>query len=193
MMSEIKRSRGRFVLLTMSGSLLCLALMIFLFDPLPLLSDIISVARVRWELPRAKQRWQAQDISSYQVDVQGAVPLLCLLDGELTVRDHQIIQVRMRENALIPTTPLHLVDPIQWDRNGCSFEDLTVENMFERVETSLEQVKFLGAPLSVKFDKELGYIAEYRFGRASRGGIFGYRLSDCCTWFEFSNLTVISP
>jgi hypothetical protein len=192
-MSEIKRSRGFFALLTISSCLLCLALMLILFDPLPLLSDIISVARIRWELPRAMERWQAQDISSYQVDIQGAIPLLCFLDGELTVRDHQLIQVRMRENPYIPETPLHLVDPIQWNMNGCSFKDLTVENMFERVETSLEQVKFFGAPLTVKFDKELGYITEYRFGRASRGGIFGYRLSECCTWFEFSNMNVPAP
>jgi hypothetical protein len=192
-MNPKKHFRSRIILSGIGGSLLCLLLMVVLFDPLPLLADIISVTQIRWELPRAMERWQAQDIASYQVDVQGAIPLLYFIDGELIVQDHQLIQVRTRENPLIPETPLHLVDPSQWDGYGCPIKDLTVENMSERVETSLDQVIFFGVPLTVKFDKELGYITEYRFGRASRGGIFGYQLSECCTWFAYSNLTIPTP
>lgn len=187
-MSGNKRTRSRNALLIISGSLLCVLVLMLLFDPLTLVSDIISVTRVRWELPRAKQHWQAQDISSYQVNIKGAIPLLCFLDGELTVQDHQLTQVRMRENPLIPETPLHLIDPDQWDLSGCSFRDLTVESMFASVDSSLETAKF-GAPLTVKFDEQYGYITEYRFGRTSGAGIFSPTVSECCTWFEFSNLT----
>jgi hypothetical protein len=181
------------LLLSIGGSLLCLLLMVVLFDPLPLLADIISVARIQWELPRAMDRWQVQGLPGYQINVQGAIPLLCFIDGELTVQEGKLVQVRMRENPFIPDSPLHPVDPIQWDRNGCPYQDLTVENMFERVESNVEKIGLFGAPLIVKFDDGVGYITEYHFGRSSRGGIFGYQLSECCTWFAYSDLTVPAP
>jgi hypothetical protein len=65
--------------------------------------------------------------------------------------------------------------------------------MFERLDAGLRGVGGFGAPLIVEFDEQWGYITEYRFGRASRGGVFGYAVSECCTWFEFDDLTVFAP
>ena len=193
-MLEIKSGRRLFLfLLAVSVSLLCLVLMVVLIDPLPLLTDIISVARIRWELPRAMERWDSQGISDYQMHVKGAVPLACILDGEFSVQDGQLVQVRLRENALIPETPLLTIDPGDWDTYGCPFQDLTIEGMFDRVESSLQQAGIFGAPLTVQFDETTGYITEYRYGHSSRVGILEPRVSECCTWFEFSNLAVPAP
>jgi hypothetical protein len=185
--------RRRAVLLVAGTSLLILLLLIVLLDPLAWLTDIFSVARTRAELPRAMERWEAQGISGYQINVKGFVPLACIIDGELTVQDGHLVQVRMRENPLIPEAPLHPVDPDKWDMPGCSCHDLTVAAMFERANKLLQEIRPFGAPVVIKFDEALGYITEYRFGRSSRGGFLGYRSSECCTRFEFSDLTVVSP
>lgn len=43
------------------------------------------------------------------------------------------------------------------------------------------------------FDKERGYVTENRFGRCSYGGVFGYTISERCTWFELDELTALTP
>jgi hypothetical protein len=168
-------------------------LLIVLLDPVPLVSDIFSVARIRLELPRAVARWRSSGISSYRMHVTGAVPLACIIDGELTVEAGRLVEVLMREEPFAPDSPLQAVEPAEWRSSGCSYEDLTVESMFERLETSLAGLAMFGAPLTVRFDEERGFITEYRFGRASRGGVFGYTLSECCTWFDFDLLAASDP
>lgn len=176
------------------GGALGIVLLAFLFfDPAAFITDLVTTARIRWELPAARERWMAQDIKSYRVDIKGAVPLSCLLDGELTVREGDLAAVRMRSNVFVPESPLEIVDPEDWLPWGCPFQDLTVEKMFERVETLLQNTGPLGGPLRVSFDGQLGYIREYHYGRASYRGLLGAAISDCCSWFEFDNLEIISP
>ena len=164
-----------------------------LFDPLPLLSDMVSGVRIRWELPRALGRWESRAPSSYRIHVKGAFPMVCFVDGELTVRDGRLVGARMRANSLVPDSPLQDVGPSDWQRPGCSYEGLTVERMFERVAANLEEAGVFGVPVIVQFDEEWGFIAEYRFGRSSVGGILGPTVSECCTWFEFDNLSALAP
>lgn len=99
----------------------------------------------------------------------------------------------MRQNPLVPDSLLLQVDPRDWQGQGCLYEDLTVERMFDRVEAGLRGVGAFGAPLTVQLDAEWGYIPEYRFGRAPRGGYFGYAISERCTRFEFDELTALTP
>jgi hypothetical protein len=192
-MTQPIMGRSRTFWLVLVVSLLCLLLLVLLLDPLPWLADIVSIACIRWELPRAMERWEAQDLEDYQVVVKGAIPLACLLDGHLTVRAGTLSEVRMRENPLVPDSPLTVVNPEDWDRSSCPFKDLTVEAMFARLEGNIGNLRFFGAPLRVKFDHDAGYVTEYHFGRASQGGIFGATISECCTWFEFSDLTTLPP
>jgi hypothetical protein len=115
-----------------------------------------------------------------------------MIDGELTVRAGRLSAVRMSQNPLQADSVFLPVDPSQWQRPGCSYEDLTVEAMFDLVERGLKDVGWFGAPLTVRFDEQTGFITEYRFGRSSRGGVFGYSVGECCTWFELDDL-VASP
>jgi hypothetical protein len=175
------------------GSLLFLALAVILLDPIPLFSDIANSVRLRLQLPPATARWQSSGPSTYRIHVKGSVPLACLVDGELTVHDGRLVDVRMREDPFSPDSPLLPVDPARWQRPGCSYQDLTVESMLERVRLGVEGAGLFGLPVAVRFDEGLGYITEYRLVRASRGGVFGYTLSECCTWFEFDSLTIADP
>lgn len=191
-MTRSRLSRGPILALAIGGSLLGLVFLVVLFDPLPLFSDIISVARIRWELPRATERWEAHAPSSYQIHVKGA-SMACFVDGELSVQDGELVRVRMRTNPLVPDSALVDVDPSRWDQAFCSYEGLTIEGMFERAQRGLEGIGAFGEPLSIEFDDGWGYITSYRSGRASGGGVFAPNVSDCCTWFEFDDLQVPAP
>jgi hypothetical protein len=190
---QIKLRRRRALLLAAGMLLLFLLLGMALLNPIPLLSDIFNIVGARAELPHAMGRWKTQGVSDYQINVKGYVPLVCLIDGVLTVHDGHLTQVLLRENTRIPEAPLHPTAPDQWDRPGCSYQDLSVGAMFERVDAILQEIGPFCAPLAIKFDETMGYITEYRFGRSSRGSMLEPRVSDCCTWIEFSDLTVISP
>jgi hypothetical protein len=192
-MAHLRSSRFRKWAGLTAGILLGLLLLQVVFDPLPMIKDVANIIRIRWELPRARERWESHAPPSYQVHVKGALPMACFVDGELSVRQGQLVGVRMRANPLVPGSPLRDVDPSEWQRSLCPYEDLTVEGMFERVEADLGRLGGLAQPLDVRFDRELGFIADYRSGRASQGGILGGTVSECCTWFEFGDLTASNP
>jgi hypothetical protein len=188
-----KPRRFRASSFVIGGSLLCVLLVVILFDPVALVSDAIAVARIRWELPRARDKWEARALATYRIHVKGAVPLACFVDAELTVRGGGLAGVRSRENPLVPDLPFVQVSQDDWEVQGCSYEDLTIEDMFLRVEADLERIGILGGPLVVKFDENRGFVSEYRSGRASYGGILGATASECCTWFVFDNFTESPP
>jgi hypothetical protein len=179
--------------LAIIGSLVLVVVLSVFLDPLPVAMDALNTARVRRQLPLAMERWQSHSLSNYRIHVKGSVPLTCFVDGVLTVRDSRLVAAQMRENPLVPDSPLFPVDQADWDRQGCSYEDLTVERMFERVKRELSGAGVFGVPLTVRFDEETGFITEYRFGRSSRSGVFGYGLSECCTWFEFDSFVASAP
>lgn len=192
MMSHSRSRRLRKWLRITAALLLGLLLLQVVFDPLALISDAVSVLRIRWELPRALERWEANAPSSYQIHVKGA-SMACFVDGELSVQLGELVRVRMRTNPLVPESTLVDIDPGKWDQAFCSYEDLTIEGMFERAQRGLEGIGAFGEPLSIEFDDGWGYITSYRSGRASGGGVFAPTVSDCCTWFEFDDLVVPAP
>jgi hypothetical protein len=139
------------------------------------------------------ERWRSRGSSTYRLHVKGAVPLACFIDGELRVEDGQLVDVRMRQNPLIPESPMLPVDPSGWSPEVCPYEDLTVEGMFQRVQEDVARSGPLGASLTVRFDRETGYVTEYHNGRGSWRGLFSPAVSDCCTWFSFDGLTFSPP
>jgi hypothetical protein len=144
-MGQIAPMRVPRFLSAVLGSLLFLALAVILLDPIPLFSDIANSVRLRLQLPPATARWQSSGPSSYRIRVKGSVPVGCLVDGELTVHDGRLVDVRMREDPFSPDSPLLPVDPARWQRPGCSYQDLTVESMLERVRLVRDEVQALRA------------------------------------------------
>lgn len=185
--------RRKGVLPALVGTVAAVAIMIALFNPVSLWGDLFNAARVRWELPRAMGRWRSRGGATYRLHVKGGVPLACFIDGELSVQHGQFVDVRMRQNPLIPKSPMLSVDRSGWSRQGCAYEDLTVERMFQRVQEDLARSGLFGASLRVRFDRETGYVTEYRNGRPSGGGLLEPTASECCTWFSFDGLTLSPP
>jgi hypothetical protein len=178
---------------TLLGLPLFLALLWILLDPLTLFSDVLNAAQIRRGLSPAMDRWLSHRPSGYRVDVKGSIPPSCLIDGELSVRDGHLIELRVRETPFVPDAPLLPVDRSAWQNQSCPYEDLTVERMFERVETTLASTGAFGLPLTVQFDEGRGFITQYKLVRSSRGGIFGYHLGECCTWLQFDGFAEATP
>ena len=192
MSAEPRPGRRRIILFVAVGlalSLLCVAVV---FDPVAVATDAMGVVRVRLELLRARDRWASAAPAGYRIHVRGAIPLSCLVDAELTVRDGALSEVRARQNPLMAESPLVEVSQDQGSAAGCSYKDLTIEAMFDRVEAALKGTGGLVAPLEVRFDPEWGFITEYRYGTASQSGILGPSVSECCTWLEFDRFAKIS-
>lgn len=164
-----------------------LVLLQFLFDPLSLAGNIIQLNAIRAQLPAAKELWQSQGITDYVIDVEGSVPLTCLIDATLTVEQGELVAV-MGRNPLDKTSPLLPLEPADWDRPYCSYSQLLIPRMLERVERDLEETEFTAAALEVSFDPELGFVMEYAYDTCYRRGLLNPMVSECHTWYTFSNL-----
>ncbi len=153
----------------------------FLFDPLTYLLNIGKLTAVRAELPLAKSRWESHRILDYAIDVRVSKPPVCWLDLTLIVRKGQfsaIAQQRRSDN-------LH--EPM------CSYNDLTVDNMFRRVEQELRSINAGQDAITVAFDNEYGYVSQYQYAAGYRLGLLtAVSVGDCCSTYVFSNFQPIA-
>jgi len=181
------KSAGRWrAFIAVSAVLVLMGLAYILYDLYTVHIGVFNIARAHRELAEAVMRWESRGIHDYRISVQGFVPLNCLIDGELTVRDDQLDSVLMRENPLIEESQLVPVDRSRWESPGCPYEELTILRMFDRVRSDLSDPRNLGMDLIVRFDGRMGFITEYRQDRSNLVGGPGGMVSECCTWFEFS-------
>ena len=154
-----------------------------LFDPIAIIKNSARLSRIRAELPAAEARWRAQDMSDYEIDVQGS-SFACHIRGTLSVRGGELVAVAMREDPSDPTSALVPVDPEAWHIRGCAYEEMTVPRFFERVERTLEEISVADATVSVTFDNELGYVTEYSYAAGYRRGLLNPVISD--GWVRYS-------
>lgn len=134
-----------------------------------------ELAQIRAELPLAKAQWAVQDIASYDVTVTGGVPLACLLEVTLQVRDGNVVAFSERAMVGQPVT-----QPLP-DESPCSYQTVLISEMFKRVEERLAQVDLAETYLIVEFDPVYGFVADYQTGCTDR------QITDCGSHFTFSD------
>ena len=164
-----------------------------LLDPLSIIENAVTLARIRAELPDAEALWRAQGISDYEVDVQGG-SFVCRVSGRLSVRDGELVAVATRQDPSDPSSELVEVDSSRWHSPGCEYEGMTVAGAFERVEQILEEISVGDESLHATFDDELGYVTVYSYGAGYRRGLLNPVVFDDGAWFSFGNLRpIIGP
>ena len=164
-----------------------LALIELLFDPLAWIQNINHVAQIRAELPAAASRWQAQGIEDYDIQVKGFVPLSCMIEAVLTVRSNELAAVMKRKIPWDETSPWEPAPSKDWDAPFCSYRQLAVSAMFERVRQNLAAADLSMDALEVKFDPTYGFVASYDHRTGYRQGFLNPAVSECCVWYTFSN------
>ena len=131
----------------------------------------------------AKANWQTQAIQDYDITVRGFVPLACLYDASLTVKEGGLSEVRVGD------PPTKVLEKDAWGL--CLYSQLTVDGMFEKVEESLSTTNPLEAELIVEFDSDIGFVTKYEYNYGYPRRFIGPVVGDCCVRYEFSNFSTI--
>jgi hypothetical protein len=158
-----------------------------LFDPLAWTKNVGTAAQIRAALPLARSRWQAWGIADYDLEVKGFVPLSCMLAARLKVRNHDVAAVEARQTPWDEHLPWEPVAQSQWDLPFCSYAQLTVAHLFEKVERSLAEADLSVDALEVQFDPIYGFVTSYNYRSGYRQGLLNSVFSECCVWFAFSH------
>jgi hypothetical protein len=168
-----------------------LAIVEVLFDPLSWLLQMDTADSIYADLLAAKERWQSQEVTEYTIDVEGFIPLSCMVNATLTVRDSQLVAVEDHGSLLRESADQNgegiPIEPERWDAPFCSYRDLLVPEMYARVEQDLNRIDWSQDKLEVSFEAKYGYVTGYQYDCCYRQGILNTNCSDCNFWFSFSN------
>ena len=158
-----------------------LLLVEILFDPLSWLMNMDAAASISADLLVARKQWRSQGIAEYKIDVQGSVPLVCIINATLTVREGQLLAVEDHGSQLEEmtgyTTRGISIEPERGD-TPCPYRDLLVPQMYAQIEREVNRIDWSQERLEVSFDPEYGYVTEYRYDGYYRRGILNPVCSD---------------
>jgi hypothetical protein len=139
-----------------------------------------ELAQIRAELPLARARWESHHVNSYDMDVTGSIPLACLFDVTLQVREGELATVIEEDRAGQLTTGSFEANAL------CPFQALLVTAMFQQVEESLVQIDPAEMYLLVEFDPVYGFVTDFQIGCRNRP------VSDCGRRFTFKGFRPVA-
>ena len=171
--------------------LVTLVLIEMIFAPVSLFFNVIRVNRIRHKLPIARTLWESHEVSDYQIDIKGFVPLLCIYNGTLEVRNGKPSSITSYE----PLTDNNetIMSTNAWDNDRCEIADLVIPRMFEKVEMDLNSIDVMETELKVSFDAEYGFITRYENNYGYRRGVFNPVVGECCVWYAFEDFRPLFP
>ena len=196
-MRSIELGRGALGVFVAAGLFIGTLLIVeILFDPLSWLINMDAASSIGADLLVAKEQWQSQGIVEYRIDVQGYVPLDCIINATLTVREDQLLAVEdhggpLAETAGYTTRRGISIEPERWD-TPCPYRDMLVPQMYARIEREVNRIDWSRERLEVSFDPEYGYVTKYRYDGYYQRGILNPVCSDCNVWFSFSNFEPVT-
>ncbi len=167
--------------------LVCLVLFIIqlLFDPLSYFINVRRIEQIRRELPAAKARWAAQELTNYTVTVRGGTPMSCMaMDAKLFIERGELVRVLNRQKPFDDTSPF-VNPPTSGEWHYCGYQKLTVPAMFEQVEKDLQVIDPAQEELIVSFDDTLGIVTSYHRNAGYQHGLLSPGVGECCMGYEF--------
>ena len=144
-------------------------------------------AQLRVALPAARSRWQALATADYDLQVNGFVPLSCMLVARLKVRNNVLVAVEARRTPWDEQLPWEPVEPQHWTLPFCAYTQLTVTQMFDRVERDLAEADLAVDAVEVQFEPVYGFVTRYDHRAGYRQGLLNPAVSECCVWFAYSH------
>lgn len=170
------------------GILSLLVLVQLLFDPFTDLKHQGERLQAQMNLPAARQKWEAKNITHYRFDIRGYVPLACLFDGGIEVRDGLVIPGPRSDagkmDGLLSPGFSSVKDPPL-----CNVQGYTIPGFFNLVADWLAQSP--SSVTKVTFDPEVGFITSFSFGSPGGKGLLSPTVSDCCGFFIIENFQVL--
>jgi hypothetical protein len=152
-----------------------------LLDPLSSILRSSENIQARVGTPNARAKWDAKKVNHYKFDIRGSVPLQCSFNGNIEVKDGEVIGIGSRSD-----TGINLLS--QGGPNApflCDYRNYTVSQFFDEIEHSLQFVS------QISFDAKYGFISSVRFGNPGGWGLLSPRIFDCCSAFTIENFQVL--
>jgi hypothetical protein len=164
-----------------------LLLIEILFDPISIVGNHLEKTKTQRELAKAQQSWNSKWSEDYKITVRGAEPLICFYDAIITVQKGQLVKVESRE-LFNENSEYKMVEKEKWNTyNGCDYTKFTIPQVLTFVSDELAQKNPLTQRPEIAFDSENGYVTHYEVNYHGYG-LFTIRvISDCCSWYEFSD------
>jgi len=156
------------MLIAFTGSILVLALLQLLFDPLSPSLHSLKAANTRARFAEAKVQWDAANIKDYAFEIRGSSQNICAVDAVIEVRGNVVTQVQPL-NAAPPLPPEKWADP-DWGNEIflCDYNHFTVPQMLVMVGKTLQNSPF--AILEAEFDPRYGFITNFKDGVLGNNG-----------------------
>lgn len=148
--------------------LVLLVVVQLLCDPLSVLVVTAGQVLVRVQLAQARQRWEESGLQDYDLTVSGYTPIICIVLEET-------IRVRGGEPEAASQS--------YWE--WCAVPR-SVPQSFEAVERSLD---WGGNRVQASFDRQYGYVSEFRYDCNYGRGLLSPIVSDCGGGFRVDDLT----
>ena len=158
-----------------------------LFDPFSSYINQRKLDQLEAELTIAEEKWEAQHISNYSVEVSYFIPLMGICPGRITVKDSVVIKVEERSRGQDENSEYVIITKEKRENNWCYYTNLTIPEVFNRVKDKINDKVTIVA----LFDTEKGFVTRY-YGNENVGwGLFNSRVSDSEFSYTFTNFQVL--
>ena len=172
--------------LFIAAGIIALLLTQILYDPISSAKHALTISSVRSQLPQAKAKWHASEISGYSFEIIGDGRSICQPSARIEVQDDKVVNVEVLGPTPKILPPNQWADP-DWENEVflCNYRNFTMTKIFELVELTLQN--FPSSILQADFDTEYGYVTSFEYGIYVGYGLARPKLSNCCNVFKIQN------
>ena len=162
-----------------------------LYDPISSAKHALEVSSVRDQLPQARDKWDALEITDYTFEIIGDARSISLPSARIEVQNDAVVKVEMLDFTSENQTP-QVLSPDQWADPDwgnevflCNYNHFTIPQIFDLLEQTLQN--FPSSILQAEFDPEYGFVTNFKYGIYTGYGLLRPQLSDCCNVFRIQN------
>ncbi len=172
-------------------ALLLVILIQVLYDPISSIQHSLNVVGIRKQLPQARAKWGALEITGYTFEIIGNARSICQPSARIEVQNDVVVNVELLDFAAKNPTPQTLA-PDQWTDPDwgnevflCNYNNFTFTKVFELMGQTFQN--FPSSVLQAEFDDQYGFITSFEYGIYVGKGLAQPQVSNCCNIFRIQN------
>ena len=166
-----------------------------LYDPISSVRHSMMLSSVRAELPQARAKWDAAEVTDYMFEIKGVAPLICQPAAMIEVRNNSVVKVEAK-NSLVDDSPAQILPPEKWADPDwgeevflCSYYHFTMPQILDLVGVTLDN--YPSSIIDAEFDPEYGFVTRFEYGLYVGKGLLRPKVSDCCNQLVVKDFQVL--